>query len=47
MVMAERRAVISRVLPASTFQARNVPTTVFPSTIHMVWIPKPQPSLPA
>jgi len=36
MVMAESRAVISRVRPASTFQASTVPTSVFPSTIHIV-----------
>ena len=47
MVMAESRAVISRVRPARIVQARIVPTIVLPRTIHMVWIPKPQPSLPA
>ncbi len=36
MVMAESRAVISRVRPASTFQASRVPTTVLPTTIHIV-----------
>ena len=38
---------MSRVRPARRPQASSVPTTVLPATIHMVWRPKPQPSLPA
>ncbi len=38
---------MSRVRPARSFHAATVPTAVFPSTIHIVWIPNPQPSFPA
>ena len=47
IVIASRRAVMSRVRPARSHHAASVPTAVFPATIHIVWIPKPQPSLPA
>ena len=46
MVSALSRAVISRVRPARTNQASSVPTNVLPTTIHIVWMPKPQPSRP-
>ncbi len=47
MVMASRRAVIERVRRARKNQAASDPTSTLPAAIHRVFMPKPQPSLPA